>query len=668
MGIRILFALLSVFLMTAVQAQKTKKPLGIEDLMNLKSVADPQISPDGSWIAFTVSENDLQKDKAETRIWMVSTRGGDPIPMTAKGYSASEPRWSPDNKYLSFLAAKTEEEKTQVWTLNRLGGEAQQLTNIKQGVSGHAWSPDGQRLLLSIKDPRPEELTDDKEDDKKAKPVVVDRLQFKKDEEGYLDRHRTHLYLFMPGDTAAVQITSGDFDDTDPVWSPDGKSVAFVSNRTQNPDGNNNTDIWIVAADNTDKGRTLRQVTHNPNEDESPAWSPDGKSLAFITVTDGKAMWYATHKLAIAPAAGGQPSILTDNLDRNVSKPRFSADGKSVFFILEENGASVLASAGISGMPLARVVEGEVSVQDYALNGTAVVPLLSRFAQPAEIFIRENERLTQLTFFNKPVLDPLQPASIEKIRFHSADGTAVEGFVVRPPGFDPSMKYPAVLWLHGGPVDQFEYGYETGYSDVPLLLAANGYVAIQVNPRGSSGYGQAFSQAIFADWGARDFQDAMAAVDHVIGQGYVDPDRLGVGGWSYGGILTNYIITQTGRFKAAMSGASEALYRTNYGHDHYQLAWEQELGLPWENAAGWERISPFNRVTNITTPTLWMGGSADWNVPVINSEQMYQAMKRLGKETQLVVYPDEHHEFARPSFIKDRFERYLLWFDKYVKG
>jgi len=671
--IQILPLIILFLLSSEVNSQETKRPFSVDDITKLKMVLDPQISPDGKWITFTVTENDLKKDKTETRIWMIPSQGGEAIPMTAKGYSASQPRWSPENEYISFLAAKTEEEKIQVWTLNRLGGEAEQLTKIKQGVSGHEWSPDGKRLLLSIRDPEPEELTDDKEDDKKAKPIVIDRLQFKKDVEGYLNRYRTHLYTITPGDTAAIQITSGDYDDTDPEWSPNGKSIAFVSNRTDNPDGNLNTDIWIVSADNTDKGQTLLQVTSNENSDESPSWSPDGKYIAYVTVTDKEeTIWYAVRKLSIIPAVGGQHKILTENLDRNIKTPKFSPDGKSIYFILEENGTSIIASISPSGKNLKKIITGDFSIRDYDLEGSLITPLLCRFHEPSEIFAYEYDQLKKLTNFNGGILNEVQKASVEKINFKSEDGTEVEGFVVRPPGFDQAMKYPAILWIHGGPVDQFEYGFEYGfessdYMGIPIILAANGYITILINPRGSSGYGQAFSEAIYADWGNKDYQDVIAGVDFVIEMGYTDPNRLGVGGWSYGGILTNYVITKTERFKGAISGASCALYRTNYGHDHYQLLWELEFGLPWENAENWERISPFNQVVRITTPTLWMGGSDDWNVPIINSEQMYQAMKRLGKETQLVIYPGEHHVFQRPSFIKDRLERYLKWFDKYVK-
>ncbi len=669
--IRFLTLALSLAAAVGVLAQNAKRPVTIDDLMKLKAVESPRVSPDGKWIAFTVTEMDLKEDKSETRIWMVPAAGGEAIPMTSKGYSAESLRWSPDGKYLAFVASRGkdkdgDEEKSQVFTLNRLGGEAQQITNVKQGVGGFEWSPDSSRLLLSIRDPKPEELTEDKEDDKKAKPVVIDRLQFKRDTIGYLDRYRTHLYVLRLGDEKAepVQITSGDFDDDQPAWSPDGKSVAFVSNRSDNPDGNTNTDIWIVSADNSDKGKTLLQVTTNPREDSAPAWSPDGQTITYVTVTAPvKVMWYATNHLATVSAKGGTPTVWTTALDRNVIKPTFSADGRSIRFIVEDGGEQNLASLDLASKAITRVVTGESTVFDHDAAGGTIAMLVSRPDLPGEVFVLSGNKPTQVTFANKKVLDELSLVTKEKVKFKSKDGTDVEAFIHKPVGFNPSMKYPTILHNHGGPVAQYDYSFE----DQAQLWAANGYVVIEVNPRGSSGYGQAYSYALFADWGNLDFQDVMAAVDYSIQKGYSDPDRLAVCGWSYGGILTNYVITQSTRFKAAVSGASEALYRSNYGHDHYQREWETELGLPWQNAEAWERISPFNKVEKITTPTLWIGGGADWNVPILNSEQMYQAMKRLGRETELVVYPGESHGLKRPGFIKDRYERFLAWFGKYVK-
>ncbi|MDH3492314.1 MAG: S9 family peptidase [Acidobacteriota bacterium] len=647
-------------------AQDAKRAITIDDYFKMKNIGNPVVSPDGKWIAFTVSELDLKKDKAETRVWMISSEGGEPIPMTSQGYSAGSPRWSPDGKYLSFVASKDKEEKPQVWALNRNGGEANQLTKVKHGVSGHEWSPDSKRLLLYIRDPKPHELTDDKEDDKKPEPFVVDRLQFKRDYAGYLNRYRTHLYVFDVGsENEPRQITSGDYDDGQAVWSPDGKSIAFVSNRTPEPDSNPNTDIWIVSPDNGDKGATMLQLTKNEREDSSPEWSPDGKTIAYVTVTAPlKTLWYATNHLATVSASGGSPNVITANLDRNVSQPRFSSDGKSILFRLEDSGEEHLTSIPAAGGPITRPVSGQVSVGGFDTAGGVIGVTVSKRDQPNEVFTIKDGKLTQLTSMNKKLLDQLNLGETDNIQYKSKDGTEIEAFLTKPVGFNPSMKYPLILNPHGGPVSQYDFGF----SFWAQLYAANGYLVLQPNPRGSSGYGQNFSLALFADWGILDYQDVEAGVDAVIAKGYADPEKLGIGGWSYGGILTNYVITRTSRYKGAVSGASEALFRANYGHDHYQMWWEIELGLPWENVAAWERISPFNDVAKITTPTLWIGGQNDWNVPILNSEQMYQAMKRLGRETQLVVYPGEFHGIRRPTFQKDRFERFLGWFDKYVKG
>jgi len=658
-----LFVLFIFICSLGLYAQETKKAWTIEKILQLKSVSEVQISPDAKWVAYTVSEMDLKKDKSIKRVYIIPITGGEPIAMTGKNHSASQPRWSSDNKYLSFLSSRDEDENTQIWLSNRLGGDAEVLTKIPQGVGDHEWSPTENKLLLVLTDPKPEELTSDKEDDKKVKPYVIDRRQFKQDYVGYLDRYRDHIYLFTPGDSIATQLTFGDFDDSDPVWSPDGKKIAFVSNRTEDPDGNADTNIWVVSADGKNNDKTLVQVTTNPIKDDSPTWSPDGKFIAYRTALNAKILWYAGEKLAISPATGGQAIVLTESLDRNISQPNFSKDGKSILFLLEENGTSVLASVDTKGKNLKRLIAGNISISDYDLSGQTIVPLLGSENRPNNLFTFEKNVLKELTKINDALLADIKKPVIEKINFKSMDGTPVEGFVVKPIDFDASKKYPTILWIHGGPTAQYDFSFDSE----PQLFAANGYVVLLINPRGSTGYGEDFCKALFADWGNLDYQDVMSAVDYAVDQGYTNPDQLVVGGWSYGGILTNYVITKTNRFKAAMSGASEALYRANYGHDHYQLTWEQELGLPWENKEAWERISPYNDVAKIVTPTLWMGGSDDWNVPILNSEQMYMAMKRLGRETQLIVYPGEHHGIRRPSFQKDRLERYLEWMQKYLK-
>lgn len=423
-----------------------------------------------------------------------------------------------------------------------------------------------------------------------------------------------------------------------------------------------NSDVWMVDANDPDKG--LTKITENRGSDSSPDWSPDGKSIVHTSVIDTSAIWYATNKLTVSDANGnGNSRILLDDLDRNISSPTFSEDGENIWFLLEDRGETQLVSVSSDGNNLKRVLSGDLSVQSFDIQNELIATLQSTFDRPHEIHVWKNNKLSRITHVNDDLIDQKKLAQMEEIRFNSKDGTPIEGFMVTPSDYNGNERIPTILWIHGGPVSQYEHSF----SFIPQLYAANGYAVLLINPRGSSGYGQAFSEVLFADWGNKDFEDVMAGVDHAIDKGVADPDKLGVGGWSYGGILTNYVITKTDRFEGAISGASETLYRSNYGHDHYQLTWERELGLPWVTPEKWERISPFNDVDKVTTPTLWIGGAEDWNVPILGSEQMYQAMKRLGLETQLVVYPGEHHGISKPTFQKDRFERYLGWFAKYVK-
>jgi len=678
----LLFAVLSAFSLNA-QQPASPRPVAISDLFALRDVHDPQISSDGQWVAYSVGSANLDSDKFQERIWMSPAAGGDAILLTAEDVSSSHPRWSPDGKFLAFLSARNEG-KTQVWLLNRQGGEAQKLTDTAQDVDDFEWAPDSKRLVLVLRDPTPDELatakskdkdiSDDGTKDKKPKtqkPWVVDRLQFKRDTVGYLDHRRTHLYLFDVAAKSLTQITSGDFDDDEPAWSPDGTRVAFTSNRSvPDPDRTYNSDIWIVAAENKDKGAHLTQVTSNPGDDGQAAWSPDGKWIAYSTQLDAKLFQYATKHIAIAPVpdANGKPGeakVLTLAMDRMATQPTFAPDGKSIYFIADDDGTQNLCLVEIATLKVTRPIGGRLMLYDYSLSKSGeIAAQITTVDRPNEIFTLPGGKLTRITHVNDELLGKLKLAQGEYVHFKSKDGTTVSGYMYKPLDYAPGKKYPAILRPHGGPV----WAYYAEFEHLAQLLAAHGYLVLFPNPRGSTGYGQDYCKAIWADWGNKDYQDDIAMVDYAIAQGIADPDKLGVGGWSYGGISTDFIIGQTNRFNAAISGAGAAEFTSLYGHDQYQKDYYTELGYPWEHPEVWNKVAPFYRVKSITTPALFMGGNIDWNVPILGGEQMYQALKALGRETQLVVYPGEYHEFTIPSHMEDRLKRYLAWYGHYVKG
>ncbi|MCC3862230.1 S9 family peptidase [Pseudemcibacter aquimaris] len=661
--------ILNVMFLSATAFADEGNKFGIDHILGIQTPSAVTVSPDGEWVAYVVSRNDEEEDKGYSQIWMTSVDGKTTIPMTASYLNAGSPQWNPDGSSLGFIGTrgKGDDAKSQVWLLDRRGGEAQQYTHVEQGVSGFLWSPDGSKMLLSIKDPEPKELDENGEevDAPKEKPFVIDRLQFKRDYVGYLDRRRTHLYLHN-GDEDPIQITAGDYDNSDPKWSPDGSKIAFVSKREGDPDGNSNSDIWVVTADPDAGEYTPTQITKNKGSDSSPAWSPDGKWIAHITITEPEKLWYATSMLAVIASDGsGKANILTKDYDYMVYRPSFSKDGQSIYFLPDEGGNGPLMSIGVNGGDMTTHTNGEITVRDYDVgqDGT-IATIQSSHHIPHDVHVLNDGMANRITTLNDELLDGIELANVERLKVPGWNDEPVESFVYYPPNYDSSKAYPTIFVLHGGPVSQ----HDTAFDTWGQLYAANGYIAVLPNPHGSTGYGSDFTYSLNRQWGVPDFADVDKIADYLVANGISDDDRLGVGGWSYGGILTNYVITQSGRFKGAVTGASEVNHRANYGHDHYQLQWEIEFGLPWENIDAWEAINPFNNIGKITTPTLVMGGQLDWNVPIQNSEQLYQGLKRLGIDTQLIVYPNEHHGIRRPSFQRDRLERFLGWYDKYVIG
>ena len=497
---------------------------------------------------------------------------------------------------------------------------------------------------------------------------MIDRRQFKRDGRGYLDDRRRHIYLVDASDGSHEQKTFGPYDDGSPVFSPDSAEIVFVSVRPPeggDPDATDNSDIFLIPRDADESTEPVR-LTSNPGPDRSPVFSPDGGWLAHTGNRKPELIWYATEHLYALNRSTDEVVHIAAGLDRNLSNPRFSSDGSLILAVLEDSGNRHLASFGISEAAVAeRVIAGERDVRDLEMVGDRVVAVAGSTDRPREVIAWTfGEEPRRLTGENDALFAEVDLAAVERITFPSSDGTEIQGFVTKPPGFEEGRRYPTILWIHGGPVSQFSTSFQSTWQ----LFAANGYLVVAANPRGSSGRGEAFSRAIWADWGNLDYEDVNAAVDHVIERGWADPERLGVGGWSYGGILTNYVITRTTRFHAAISGSSETEYRAAYGNDHYQLEWELELGLPWENPELYNRLSPISRVHHVTTPTLVLCGEKDWNVPLSQSENLYQSLRRLGVPTQLIIYPGQSHGIRLPSFQKDRYERYVAWFGRFLKS
>jgi dipeptidyl aminopeptidase/acylaminoacyl peptidase len=681
-----LFVMLGVLAAAAVvpsaSGQTAKRPIALDDLAKIRSVGDPQRSPDGKWVAFTVGTTDLEKDKRDTDIWMVSWDGAEEVRLTSSPDDESAPRWSPDGRYLAFLASRgTEEEKklgAQVWLLDRRGGEAQKLTEIKGGVKEsawseikggveeYAWSPDGRRLVIVSNDQDPADEPEKMEGWKRktTPPIVIDRYHFKEDREGYLKRLNSHLWLFDVAGRKAEPLTSGPYSDSAPVWSPDGTRIAFVSRRGPDPDRAPDSSVFVVEAK---PGAEVQKLTTREGPDGGRlAWSPDGQWLAFLLGDEPRFEAYNLNRLAVVPSAGGESRILTESLDRAVSGPLlWSPDGKSLTFLVEDDRAVYVGRVPVAGGPVERLTTGRRTVSDISLGPDGAIMLLAGTATEVdEVNALEGGQLRRLTHQNDALFAGLELATTEDFTSKSKDGTVVNGLIVKPASYAPGKLYPTLLRIHGGPngQDDWSFSFEREF------FAANGYVVLAVNYRGSSGRGSAFQKAIYADWGHKEVIDLIGAVDRAVAMKIADPARLGIGGWSYGGILTDYTIATDTRFKAATSGAGSALQLSMYGSDQYIRQYEQEIGVPWKATDAWIRISyPFFKADRIKTPTLFLGGDKDFNVPIVGGEQMYQALKSLGVETQFVVYPDQFHGLRTPSYVRDRYERYLAWYDRFLK-
>jgi dipeptidyl aminopeptidase/acylaminoacyl peptidase len=656
--------LLLMLSLVAVQAWAADAParrlFGSDDFYRVQTLSDPQVSPDGLWVAYVVTTSDRDADEPRSAIWMASWDGTQQLAMTAATSDTDKPRWSPDGRYLSFLTSPAGSDKLQLMLLDRRGGEPRQLTTVTGDIREYAWSPDGRRVALAMDQPG--------DSAKPPKPIVIDAMHFKHDEDGYRGSGRQrHLYL-VDVESKGLEALTGDsqFNEDLPTWSPDGGRILFTRTRELGGDQDGRSDIDVIDARAGAVARTLARP-YAPNF-QRLAWSPDGKLITYLQGLPPKLNAYIQDQLVAMPAAGGEPRELTGKLDRAVSSYAFSG-GRAITIAVEDDGTFYPALLDAdSGSITRETPAGPFVVSSLSSQAGHTALLRADDNSLAEVYALESGRLRKLTAHNDAFLGELKLGAVDDIRFKSRDGTDVHALLVKPPAYVPGRKYPTLLWIHGGPNGGDEHALVIdGYQFEHQLFAAKGYVVLRVNYRGGSGRGAAYAQAIVADWGHKEVEDLLAGVDYLVGQGIADRERLAIGGWSYGGILTDYTIATDRRFKAAISGAGSANQTSMYGVDQYVLQYNSELGPPWRNTALWMKVSyPFFHADRIHTPTLFLGGLKDFNVPVNGGEQMFQALKTLGVPAQLVVYPEQHHVFTRPSFVKDLADRMSAWLEHYV--
>ncbi len=648
------------------------------DIFQLEYASDPQISPDGRQVVYVRNAMSVMKDRRRSSLWIVDTDGSGHRKLNAGEGQESSPRWSPDGSRVAYVAGS--DEGSEVFVRWMKTGQTARLTQLPKSPAGLTWSPDGNHLAFSmLVTEKPPELVKPPKKPKDAEwadpPKVITRVYHEADGQGYLEPGYHHLFVLSAVGGTARQVTSGSFHHRGPLaWAPDGQALIFSANR--NPDWEYefiNSEIYEVALGAPAAVQaTIRPLTERNGPDRHPAVSPDGEWIAYLGYED-KVQTYQVTGLYVMRRDGSNQRLVTSGLDRSIAAPRWTTDGKGLAFSYHDQGVTKIATTTLDGKltVLAEDLGGTSLGRPYPggsftfSNSGTLAYTATDSQHPADIVVVDGTNTRRITDLNDDLLAYRELGEVEEIWVESShDARRIQGWIIKPPGFQADKKYPLLLEIHGGPITNYGDRFSAEFQ----LYAAAGYVVYYANPRGSTGYGETFGNLLYHDYPGQDYDDLISGVDAVIAQGSIDEERLYVTGGSAGGIMTAWIVGKTDRFRAAavvkpvINWYSKALVADNYFYYHdYRYP-----GAPWENPEAYLKYSPISLVGNISTPTLVMVGTADLRTPLSESKQLYHALKLRRIDTALVEIPDaSHHIAARPSQLIAKVAHVLAWFAKY---
>lgn len=652
---RIVSSFFVFILLTAIGLAGDKR-MTIEDSLAIKNVSSPQFSPDGKWISYSVNDWDKENNRRVSHIYLISANGGNAIKLTNGEKGENGAQWSPDGTRIAFLADR--DKGNQIWVINAAGGEAERITNEENGIASFRWSPDSRRFAFVTRDTPKDKAEREKRKKEKFDTIVV--------EQGFT---YSHLWTINLESKVKKRVTEGAYNVDAVEWSPDGKEIAFVRSLNGAPESSyselspdRNSDIYLVSSE----GGSPRQLTTNPAADTNPKFSPDGKWIAYSATIDPKS-WTAKNDIQVIAVTGGSPRSLTKDFIESAFSFNWSADGKTIYFASGIETYSHIFAVPVSGGTVSQITKGNRNYGqfDVSNDGTKIVFTLNDNRTPQDIYIAQlnnTEQAKQLTFAN-PQLKDFAIAQTEVIKWKGADNWDIQGVLVKPLGYEAGKRYPLILQIHGGPYGRFD----DGFNSRAQIFAANGYAVLMPNPRGSTGYGKAFTVANIDDWGGKDFQDIMAGVDAVIQQGIADKDKCVVMGGSYGGFMTFWTITQTDRFKAAIGHAGISDWYSFHGQSDIPALMEYGFtGYPWNATERYRKYSPITYVDRVKTPIMITHGEQDHRVAIAQAEEYYRALQRRGVEVVFLRYPREGHGIQEPNHQIDLTHRQLEWFDSHL--